>query len=76
MSVRLQGGVVRLEGACPIEDAEPLTALLQADGRRPVDLSACHAMHAAIAQALIAFAPPLIGQPLDEAAAKLLAARK
>lgn len=65
MTVRLDGDVILLEGACRIEDAEPLSALLQASPDRPVDLSACTQMHAAVAQALLAFAPALTGSLND-----------
>ncbi|WP_374471170.1 hypothetical protein [Phenylobacterium sp.] len=64
MTVRVVEGIIRLEGACRAEEAEPLTALLQAE-LRPVDLSACAALHAAVAQVLLAFAPELRGEPAD-----------
>jgi hypothetical protein len=63
MTVRVDDdGAIRLEGACRVEEAETLTALLRA-GRGPVDLSACESLHAAVVQALLAFAPALRGAP-------------
>ncbi|MGU3493686.1 hypothetical protein ACLBXM_06545 [Xanthobacteraceae bacterium A53D] len=56
---------VGLEGACRVEDAEPLTALLQREPRPIVDLSSCTAIHSAIVQVLLAFRPELRGAPAD-----------
>lgn len=64
MTVRLENDVIRLEGICRVEDAEPLTALLQAKAR-PVDLSECRVAHTAVLQALLAFAPPICASPVD-----------
>ena len=64
MSVRLDGEVIRLEGACRIEEAETLHGLLQG-GARTVDLSACDSLHAALAQALLAHRAELRGEPAD-----------
>jgi hypothetical protein len=72
VTVRLDGDTIRLEGACRVEEAEPLTALLQT-GVRPVDLSACESLHAAVAQVLLAFAPPLSGAQGDGFLARHLA---
>jgi hypothetical protein len=65
MSVRLDGEIIRLEGRCHVEDAEPLVALLQADGTRPVDLAASDALHTAVIQVLLAFRPRLLGDSSD-----------
>ncbi|HEY8381019.1 MAG TPA: hypothetical protein VIL09_02605 [Microvirga sp.] len=65
MSVRLDGTVVHLEGPCRVEDAEPLLALLQADGKRVVDLSAAEHLHAAVLQVLLALQPALQGAVED-----------
>lgn len=62
MSVREDAGVIRLEGSCRVEEAETLTALLQA-GLRPVDLSQCREAHSAVVQVLLAFAPPIAAEP-------------
>ncbi|MBU8540624.1 hypothetical protein [Falsiroseomonas tokyonensis] len=63
MTVRLDDTVIRLEGACHLEDADALTILLQTGEARPVDLSACEALHAAVVQALLALKPSLTGLP-------------
>jgi hypothetical protein len=64
MTVRLDWDVIRLEGPCRVEEAERLAALL-GEAVRTVDLAACEGLHAAVAQALLAFGPPLVGQPAD-----------
>ncbi len=61
MSVRLDGEIIRLEGRCHVEDAEPLLVLLQADGTRTVDLAGSEMLHTAIVQLILAFRPPLAG---------------
>ncbi len=63
MTVRLDDQVIRLEGACYLEDAEALTALLQTAGPCSVDLSACTALHGAVVQAILALRPVVIGIP-------------
>jgi hypothetical protein len=65
MSVRLDGQVVRLEGDCRAADAEALCAALTAAPGRSVDLSGAERMHTAVVQALLALAPPLVGEPRD-----------
>ena len=65
MSVRLNGNVILLEGPCRVEDAEPLLRLLQADGRRMVDLSAAEHLHAAALQVLMALRPVIRGAAED-----------
>jgi hypothetical protein len=65
MSVRLEGQVVRLEGPCRVEDAEPLLAWLQADSSRSVDLTGAEHVHAAVVQVLMALRPPLEGESRD-----------
>lgn len=65
MSVRLEGKVVRLEGSCRVEDAEPLLALLQADGERVVDLTEAEHLHAAVLQVLLALQPAMQGDVED-----------
>lgn len=64
MTARLDGDLIRLEGACHVEEAEVLAGLLAA-GPRSVDLTACQTLHAAVAQVLLAYRPPLQGQPAD-----------
>jgi hypothetical protein len=61
MSVRLDGDVILLEGACRVEDAEPLLGWLQADRNRTVDLTEAEHLHAAVLQVLMVLRPPLKG---------------
>lgn len=65
MSVRIAGGRIHLEGECHVEDAEALTAALQAHPHAPLELSACRRLHSAVAQALLAFGPAIAGETLD-----------
>ena len=63
MTVSRDGSTIRLEGICRVEDAEPLTALLQSISDSTLDLSACEGLHAAVVQALLAFHPKIIALP-------------
>jgi hypothetical protein len=63
MSVTRDGDVIRLSGLCRVEDAEPLTALLQGFEDSTLDLSACEGLHAAVVQAILAFRPKIVGTP-------------
>jgi hypothetical protein len=65
MSIRFDGAVVMLEGDCRLEDAERLAALLDGQTGRPVDLSQCRSLHAAVLQALLWYAPDTVGAPAD-----------
>lgn len=65
MSVRFDGGAIRVEGDCRVEDAEPLLRLLQAH-EAPVDLSRCGRLHAAPFQVLLALRPVVIGIPSSD----------
>ena len=47
MTVRLFDGAIVLEGACPVEDAEPLQSLLLQYPEAAVDWRACDAAHTA-----------------------------
>ncbi|MDP3173217.1 MAG: hypothetical protein Q8M88_02135 [Phenylobacterium sp.] len=73
MSVRLDGDVIRLEGACRVEEAETLVGLLQAQATRAVDLSQCRHLHGAVVQVLLAFAPPILGEAPEPFIRDLLA---
>jgi hypothetical protein len=55
-------GVIVLDGECPVEDAETLLQLLQAQPGGPVDGSACTRMHTAVLQVLMAAAAPMRGE--------------
>lgn len=73
MSVNLDGNNIHLSGACPVEDAETLLALLQFGPGRVVDLSATGHLHAAVLQVLLAFRPPVSGASADPFVAAWLA---
>lgn len=62
MSVRAENEVVFLEGACLVEDAEPLLLAFQ-EGCRQVDLGSATRLHLAIVQLLIAFRPKVLVIP-------------
>jgi hypothetical protein len=71
MTVRRDGdGVIVLDGECPVEDAEALLQLLQAQPEGPVDWSACTRLHTAVLQVLMAAAPPIRGECGDAFAAR------
>ena len=65
MTVVRDGDVVRLVGLCRVEDAEPLTALLQGVFYSTLDLSSCEGLHAAVLQAILAFRPTITGTPAN-----------
>jgi hypothetical protein len=65
MSVSLEADVIRLNGVCRVEDAEPLLMLLRADPRRTVELTGAGPFHAAVVQVLLALRPSVTGQPGD-----------
>ncbi len=69
MSATRDGDVIRLAGACGVEDAEPLAALCRAGPGVAVDLAAAGPLHTAVVQVLLEFAPPLRGVPADPFAA-------
>ncbi|MBO9711448.1 hypothetical protein [Sphingomonas sp.] len=64
MSVRVEGDVIHLEGACLVEDAEPLLVALQ-EGATRVELAAATRLHLAVAQLLIARKPIILSHPAD-----------
>ena len=62
MSVRRHdNGTILLEGNCPVEDAEPLLRLLQADPAAPLDWNACDYLHTAVMQVILAARPEQVG---------------
>lgn len=65
MTVSRDGSIIRLAGVCRVEDAEPLTALLQGISDSTLDISACDGLHAAVFQAILAFRPKIVGVPVD-----------
>ncbi|TGD95131.1 hypothetical protein [Methylobacterium nonmethylotrophicum] len=74
MSLRDDGnGLIRLEGACPVEEAEALAALLLARPGAGVEWSRCTGLHTAVVQVLLRLRPPLHGTCGDPFAARWLA---
>jgi hypothetical protein len=65
VTVELDQQTIRLKGDCPIEDAEPLLALLQDQAGYVVDISDMGLIHTAILQLLIALRPKVIGPSRD-----------
>lgn len=65
MTVSRDGDVIALTGLCRVEDAEPLTALLQASPEAALDLSACEGLHAAVVQTILVFRPHIKGLSAD-----------
>jgi hypothetical protein len=65
MTVSRDESIISLQGVCRVEDAEPLTALLQDISDSTLDLSACEGLHAAVVQAILAFHPRITGLPGD-----------
>ena len=65
MSVRVEEGVVWLEGDCRAADAEALCAALIGQGSRRVELSRALRLHTAVVQALLALRPEVAGEPAD-----------
>lgn len=63
MTVRCDGDVIRLEGECPVEEAEALAALLEGSVVWAVDVSHCRLAHSAVIQALLRFRPMIQGAP-------------
>jgi hypothetical protein len=65
VTVLRDGSIIRLLEVCRVEDAEPLTALLQGISDSTLDLSECKGLHAAVVQAILAFRPKIVGVPDD-----------
>ena len=65
MGVSLEGDVIHLRGACPVEDAEPLLSLLQGNSGLHIDLRASGHLHTAVIQVLLAFRPVVVGPAAD-----------
>jgi hypothetical protein len=64
MSVRLKDdAIIRLEGACPIEDAEALLRHLIEMPGATIDWRDCERAHTAVVQVLLASGAPLRGPP-------------
>jgi hypothetical protein len=65
LTVRLDDGVLHLEGSCPVEEAEILLEFLLTNPGIPVAWSGCRHLHTAVLQVLMALRPPLQGVPDD-----------
>jgi hypothetical protein len=55
------GGVI-LEGVCPVEDAEPLLQMLQANPAAALDWTRCSRLHTAVLQVILVARPVLAGR--------------
>lgn len=73
MTVRREGWTIHLEGACPVEEAETLTALLEEPGDWTVELDGCRQMHTALVQGLLRYGPAVRGTPADLFLSRLVA---
>jgi hypothetical protein len=73
MTVRREGFTIHLEGACGVEEAETLAALLGAPGDWTVELSGCRQMHTALIQGLLRYGPAVRGTPVDPFLSRLVA---
>ena len=51
---RSDNGMLVLDGACPVEDAETLLQLLQATPGAAVDWTQCRELHTAVLQVILA----------------------
>ena len=74
MSVRVEAGVIHLEGRCLVEDAEPLLLALQDDSDATVSLGRTTRLHMAVVQVLLAARAPLTDVPVDLGATRFLLA--
>ncbi len=74
MPVAMNDDLAVFEGACAVEEAEPLLAWLRETPDAAVDLSRCAALHAALAQVLLAARPRVVAPPADPVLAAALTA--
>lgn len=65
MTIRLEDGILHIEGACPVEEAETLLGQLLDNPDLIVDWSGCRHLHTAVLQVLMSMRPPLRGVPDD-----------
>ena len=66
MSVLLSDDRIVLRGACGVEEAETLLALIQQHPDVPVDVSQAGQVHTALWQVIMALRPPVAGEPADD----------
>ena len=72
MTVRREGSTIHLEGACPVEEAETLTMLLETPAAWTIELSACRQMHTSLVQVLLRYRPTIVGEPADPFLSRLV----
>ena len=70
MTVLLETDAILLRGACGVEEAETLLALIQQHPGLVVDLTQAGPVHTALWQVIMALQPPLQGEPADDFARK------
>jgi len=63
MTVRLEAHAIVLEGACGVEQVEPLLAQLEAHSELPVDIGGVEGVHTALWQVILMVRPKLVGTP-------------
>lgn len=63
MTVRMQQGVIILEGHCPSGDAEYLIQVLLAEPAAYVDWRTCEYAHTAVVQVMLAAKRDILGPP-------------
>lgn len=64
MTVRMDQGVIFLEGHCPSGDAEDLLQILLTDPAAPIDWRTCESAHTAVVQVLLAARRDIAGPPV------------
>jgi hypothetical protein len=69
---RLEAGVLYLEDACEVEEAEHMLELLQGGAITGFDLRSCRRLHTAVLQLLLAAQLPIVSPPADPGLAALL----
>ena len=65
MTIRIEAGVIYVEGRCPLDDAERLFVAIREHPRAPVDIHLAERLHMAVAQILLALGPELRGRCAD-----------
>jgi hypothetical protein len=65
MTVRMQQGIVVLEGHCSSGDAEYLLQVLLTDPAAYVDWRTCESAHTAVVQVLLAAKRDILGPPVS-----------
>lgn len=65
-------GIIRLSGACPVDDVETLLQLLLANPAAEIDWRDCTAAHAAVIQVLLVAMRPLRGPPVGPLLKRIL----